>query len=133
MENNKSNKAWYKKWWVWAIVIIVLIGIGGASSGKESSKPTADNESTVSSPEPASEPEKPKWDAAAAYDKVQTGMTKTQVETTVGQPSKNCSESSIEGYGTTESCNYTGGFGDKGTIIVIYSNGAVQSKSKIDF
>ncbi|MEO4707321.1 hypothetical protein ABHW52_07765 [Pediococcus pentosaceus] len=28
--NVKEKKAWYKKWWVWIIAIILIIIIGGA-------------------------------------------------------------------------------------------------------
>lgn len=29
----QTKKAWYKKWWVWVIAVLVLAGIGGAMSG----------------------------------------------------------------------------------------------------
>lgn len=29
----QTKKAWYKKWWVWVIAILVLAGIGSAISG----------------------------------------------------------------------------------------------------
>lgn len=39
------KKAWYKKWWVWVIAILVLAGIGSAiSGGGSSSKESAQND-----------------------------------------------------------------------------------------
>ena len=35
----KPKKPWYKKWWIWVIVGVVLIGSYGAANGGSSSKP----------------------------------------------------------------------------------------------
>ncbi len=125
---HKPKKPWYKKWWVWLIVVFVLIGIGGAAGGdKESSNTSKPAESS----QPA--PEQSKWDAAAIYPQINAGMTKADAEKVIGKASDNCSETSIEGYGSSEFCIYTGGFTDAGSITVTYSNGTVQSKSKSGF
>jgi len=34
--NTKQPKAWYKKWWVWVLIVIVLAAIGGATGGNKS-------------------------------------------------------------------------------------------------
>jgi hypothetical protein len=130
MESNKPKKSWYKKWWVWVIVIIVLIGIGGAAGGGDKSKTTTTTSKPAAST-PA--PEQPKWDAAAIYPQINAGMTKADAEKVIGKTSNNCSESAIEGYGTTELCVYTGGFGDTGSITITYKDGTVQSKTKTGF
>jgi|APMI01.1.fsa_nt_gi hypothetical protein len=69
------------------------------------------------------------WDAAAAYGKVTTGMSKAQVETATGKSSENCvaTESS---YGKTETCNYGNSFTDGASISVTYTDDKVSSKSK---
>lgn len=38
--NTKQSKPWYKRFWVWALIIVVLIGIGGATGGNKSDTPT---------------------------------------------------------------------------------------------
>lgn len=35
----KSKMPWYKKWWVWLIVAIVIIGIAGSGGNEDSSLP----------------------------------------------------------------------------------------------
>jgi hypothetical protein len=57
-------------------------------------------------------------------------MTKTQVEVATGKTSDNCTESDMGQYGKSESCGYGNAFIDKASIIVIYSNGEVSSKTK---
>lgn len=41
--NTKQSKAWYKKWWVWALIVIVLIGVGSAMGGNKNN-PTANTD-----------------------------------------------------------------------------------------
>lgn len=38
--NTKQPKAWYKKWWVWVLIVVVLIGLGGAAGGNKSDTAT---------------------------------------------------------------------------------------------
>lgn len=71
------------------------------------------------------------WDYAAAYDKVQTGMTKAQVEAAIGKSSTDCSQTEIMGQ-VAESCTY-GSYQDKGIVVVQYDNGLVSAKSKSSF
>lgn len=139
MSSDNKNKPWYKKSYIWVLLVIGVLIVAGIAAGdssktKDSSKTQTSQASTAAPKEskPA-EPTKTKWDAAAIYAQIQTGMTKAQVEQITGKSSDNCSETAIQGYGTTEYCSYSGGFGDKGTISVVYNDGAVSSKSKIDF
>ena len=71
------------------------------------------------------------WDINAAYEKVQNGMNKAQVETATGKPSTDCTESESMGQ-TAEACSY-GGVSEGGIIVVQYSNGQVVSKAKQDY
>ena len=54
--NTKSKKPWYKKWWIWVIVAIVLLGLGG-SGIKKQEQPTA-NQSQETKTTPIQQPEK---------------------------------------------------------------------------
>jgi hypothetical protein len=134
--SRQDKKAWYKKAWVWIVAVIAVIVIAGAAGGGSSKTKSTSKTDTAPSSTQASEtqePAKSKWDAAAFYDQIQAGMTKAQVEQITGKTSDSCSQSAIQGAGTYEYCNYSGGFGDKGTISVVYQDGVVSSKSKIDF
>ncbi|AHB42298.1 hypothetical protein RAAC3_TM7C00001G0441 [Candidatus Saccharibacteria bacterium RAAC3_TM7_1] len=131
-KNNKPKKAWYKRVWVW-IGIIVLIGIiAGAAGGSEDSTTNTKEESapTTQSDAPAETEEPAKFDLEAAYAKLETGMTKAQVEEATGKESDNCTESDMGELGKSESCSYGNPFIDKGSIMVIYSNGELSSKTK---
>lgn len=69
------------------------------------------------------------WDVDAAYSKIQTGMTKAEVEQAVGKPSTSCS-SSDSSFGSSESCSYGNVITDGHSISVTYDDGKVGWKSK---
>lgn len=60
----KPKKPWFKKWWVWVIAVVVVIGIGGALGGGDADtsaqeEPAAEEMSDpVEKEEPAEEPVK---------------------------------------------------------------------------
>lgn len=129
-KNNKTKKPWYKRVWVWIAIIVLLIIIGSAAGGNKDTPAsnTGSDQTTETAPAPAAEPAK--FDVEAAYAKLTTGMTKAQVEEATGKTSDNCTESDMGQYGKTESCSYGNAFIDKGSILVIYSNGELSSKTK---
>lgn len=112
------------------VVFIAVVGVGGASITNNSSdneqSPASSGGSTTSEKK---KDNKPKWDINAVYNKIETGMTKAEVEKVTGKTSDDCSETSAKYVGKMESCNY-GGLGDSGIIIVGYDNNKVSSKSK---
>lgn len=123
---HKPHKPWYKRVWVWVLVVFVLACIGVAS--EDTSKPTATKtEPTAAATETKQET---RWDPATYYDQIQSGQTKQQVEQLTGKTSDNCSASESPGVGTMEICTYGGGFSDKGSLMVTYTNGTVYSKTK---
>lgn len=132
--DKKQSKPWYTKWWVWAIIIIALIAIGGAAGSEDDSTQPSSNTNTSESSDtsaPAQEEEPAKeWNLNEAYGKIKTGMTKAQVEKATGKDSESCSESEDPTFGKTEICNYGNAFIDKGGITVTYRQGEVASKSK---
>lgn len=133
MDKHNSKKAWYKKWWVWVIIVVALIGIGGAIGGNKNSTTNTPATSTQTSEKPAeTKPKEEKWDVEAAYAKLTDGMTKAEVEAALGKTSDNCSETSAEYVGKIETCNY-GGVGDNGMIMVQYQNDKMTTKSKSKF
>lgn len=131
MNTQKEGKAWYKKWWVWLIIIVVVFGIGGASSGSKDT-PSSTTPNGQAAQEAPKVEEKPKWDVEAEYAKITDGMTKAEVEAAISKKSDNCTESASEYLGKSEMCTY-GGFGDNGVITVHFSDDKVSTKSKSKF
>lgn len=52
MDKNNNSKAWYKKWWIWAIVIVVLGAIGYAANPDAANKSSSSNPTTSNTPAP---------------------------------------------------------------------------------
>jgi hypothetical protein len=135
MDKSNQKKRWYKRWWVWVIIVFILIGIGGAganNSPKSKSNTETTNSTTTQQSKPEEKPAE-KWDLETVYGKIQNGMTKAQVEEVTGKKSDNCTESQTEYLGKSESCSYGNAFIDKGSIMVIYSQDKVSSKTKSSY
>jgi|GEM_PF-3045823 hypothetical protein len=133
--NTKESKPWYKKFWVWLIIIVVLIGVGSAIGGNtDNNSSTSDTETSNNEQknEDAQKPKEEKWDVETAYAKLVDGMTKAEAEAALGKTSDNCSETSAEYVGVIETCNY-GGVGDNGMIMVQYQNDKLTTKTKSKF
>lgn len=121
---------WFKKHKV-LTVILIFIAIGGIGSvGSNNSQKTDTN------PNPDSiikKEDSPKLNLADFYSNVQTGMTKDEVLALTNGDSGKCSASEIQGFGSSELCNWYGSFGDKGFVTVTFSDNKVSSKSKYGF
>lgn len=118
---HKAKKPWYKRFWVWALVVIVLIGVFGS---------TATN--TANPPSSTAEQAPPLWDIDKAYDGIKDGMTKAEVEQVTGKASDNCTEHENTYLGRTEYCHYGNAFAE-GSIDVTFSEGRVSSKTKTKY
>lgn len=130
-KNNKPKKAWYKRVWVWVGIIVAIGVLGSLTAPKTPTSSNTQQQAPAANAEAPKVEEKPaKWDVEAAYAKISNGMTKAQVETATGKQSENCTESDTPPIGKTESCSYGNAFTDKATIMVIYSNDEVSSKTK---
>ncbi|WP_059050865.1 DUF4352 domain-containing protein [Paenibacillus senegalimassiliensis] len=69
MEEQKRKKAWYKKWWVWLIIVFIVGGIGSNLEVKEpSSEIDAPSSAPVTANEKPNEPEKVKEETAKEQD-----------------------------------------------------------------
>lgn len=59
---NNSKKPWYKKWWIWVIVGVVLVGLAGSGAKKQEqpiqaeASPTTKQEAAKTEPKKAEEP-----------------------------------------------------------------------------
>lgn len=125
----------YDKYKLVAIIVTVVVVLLGGVAGANQRTTTNLNDITApadsTKTEESQKSETPaKWDIDAAYDKIETGMTKAQVEEATGKKSDNCTESTNDYTGKSESCSYGNAFTDKGTIIVMYMQDAVSSKTK---
>lgn len=127
-DNTKSKKPFYKRKLLWLAAVILLIIIAANSGGDKKTASTAPANNTsnaAAAPTPAPQP---KFDAQAAYDKVEAGQTRADAEAVIGISPSNCTESTTAGYGTTAYCTYQKGFSSS-SLSVVYFNGAVQSKN----
>jgi hypothetical protein len=107
----EKKKSIFKRWWFWAIVIIVIIGIGAVGGGEDGSEPnTAEPAATEpqaeqpkeseekSEPQPKeSEPENKPTISKAEFDAIKTGMTYEEVVEIIGSEGEVMSETGEEG------------------------------------
>ncbi|MBH2007299.1 DUF4352 domain-containing protein [Candidatus Saccharibacteria bacterium] len=47
MNGNNNKKPWYKRFWVWVLIIIVIGGIGSAAGGNKGDTPTSTTNGTT--------------------------------------------------------------------------------------
>lgn len=74
MDKNNSKKAWYKKWWVWVLIVIAIAAVGSAMGS--SKKNTATN--TGSQTEKAAEKTEFKVGETASFDDKSITVTDVQ-------------------------------------------------------
>jgi hypothetical protein len=127
MTKKQDDGPWYKDPFVWkvALVVFVLLVIIGA---QQSDKKVVVKSETVSTPAVTSS----RWDGAAVYDQLQTGMTRAEAEKIIGDGPQHCTTSETPGVGTMELCSYGNPAVEKITLSVTYLNGAVYNKTKLD-
>lgn len=109
--------------------LIILIIIISAAGGGDKKKDSSSNSSTST---PKTEETK-KFNIDDIYAKINTGMTEAQVKDIITKDPINCTESEIQGLGTSKLCSYGNVFIDSGSIMVTYSNGKVSSKTKSQY
>ena len=109
------------------LALILLIIIISVANGGDKKK---DNSSSSSS---ATQTETKKFNIDDIYAKINTGMSESQVKEIVTQDPISCTESEIQGLGTSKLCTYGNVFTDTGSIMVTYSNGKVSSKTKSQY
>lgn len=92
--NSKSKKPWYKKWWIWAIIIVVLVGFGGGAN-KPQTPTNQSQEPVASAQKPEKTETKPKEEAKEALVPISTFAQDKDFEFRVN--SLRCGEKSIGG------------------------------------
>lgn len=105
-------------------VAIVIMTQQAFSSAIDKATSSNDSSSTQTTEEA------PKWDAEAAYAKINNGMTKAETEQVIGKKAENCYESQSEYIGKMDACTYGNVFSGEGSFTVTYSQDRVSSKSK---
>ncbi len=112
------------------LVLIVISIIGSASDGNKSNQGnTGDNSSKASQQKEQAN----KFNIDDLYSKITNGMTENQVKEIITQDPLNCTESEMQGIGTSKVCTYGNVFIDKGAIVVTYLNGKVSTKTKSQY
>ncbi|MCX6810494.1 MAG: hypothetical protein NTY30_02005 [Candidatus Berkelbacteria bacterium] len=109
------------------IILIIIISAAGGGDKKDSSSSSSSSTST-----PKTEETK-KFNIDDIYAKINTGMTEAQVKDIITKDPINCTESEIQGLGTSKLCSYGNVFIDSGSIMVTYNNGKVSSKTKSQY
>ena len=110
------------------LAVILLAIIASALGGNKTNTNMSSNTNTA----PAKEEAK-KFNVDDIYSKITTGMTEAEVKEIVTVDPINCTESEMQGLGTSKVCTYGNVFIDKGAIVVTYSNGKVFTKSKSQY
>lgn len=113
-----------KKVLLWGGGAIVAIGVIASVAGQGGTDKGGSTDSGTKQEQPAKAPEQKKVSGDEIYNQVQNGMTKEQVVQIAGRNFDNCIDSEIAGLGTSSTCSY-------GSVSIIFSNGKVQSKTKL--
>lgn len=112
------------------VLIIIISAVSGA--GKTSTTNNTGGSNSAPATKPA-EPEKKKLSIDEVYGKIETGMSEAQVKQIVTSDPINCTESEMQGIGTSKFCTYGNVFTEKTSIMVTYMNGKVNSKTKSQY
>lgn len=112
-----------------SLIVGLISGAAFLSSLSQQTSTGSNSSSSSSSISEGADAATGAWDVNTAYEKVQTGMTKAQIEDATGKKSESCASSESQ-YGKYETCYYGGSFDDNGTITVSYTDDKVSSKSK---
>jgi len=136
MENKKKGMSTLAKVGIGCggfVVLIIIIAVAAGSGSKSSNSGTQKSNSaaptTTSTPPTTSK----KFNIDDIYAKIETGMTEDEVKAIVTKDPINCTESEMQGYGTSKYCTYGNVFLDAGSIMVSYTNGKVSSKTKSQY
>lgn len=115
------------------IVIIIIIAVAVGSGSKSTNSGTKSNTTTPTATPTSTPTTSKKFNIDDIYAKIETGMTEDEVKTIVTKDPINCTESEMQGIGTSKFCTYGNVFLDAGSIMVSYTNGTVTSKTKSQY
>jgi predicted Zn-dependent peptidase len=144
-KSNKVKKPFYKKWWVWALAVVILVGI--ANSGEETAtteeEPAKTETVATKQEEPKEEPapvekeEKPappKEDPGISmeeFEEIQNGMTVEEVVKIIGGEGEIMSEVGEKGTSLyTVMYKYDGESGLGSNANVTFQGGKLQMKAQ---
>lgn len=136
-EEKKQN--WFAKHKVLTVVLgliilgFIMIGVSGAGKTTTTTNNNAGNTGNNAPATKQAEPEKKKLSINEVYGKIETGMTEAQVNQIVTSDPINCTESEIQGLGTSKLCTYGNVFTEKTSIMITYMDGKVSSKTKTQY
>ena len=74
----QNKKAWYKKWWVWVLIVIAIAAIGGAMGGNKDSATNTGSSNSDSQTEKAEEKTEFKVGETATFDDKSITVTDVQ-------------------------------------------------------
>lgn len=111
------------------LLVLIVIGIIGSASGGSKNTETTNGNSQASQQQEQAK----KFNIDDIYSKIESGMTEDQIKEIITQDPINCTESEMQGIGTSKVCTYGNVFLDKGAIVVTYLNGKVSTKTKSQY
>lgn len=106
-------------------LLVIIISAAGGNRGTSTNNNSSNSNSSQSTSK--------KFNIDDIYAKIETGMTEDQVKGIVTKNPINCTESEMQGIGTSKLCTYGNVFTDSGSILVTYSNGKVFTKTKSQY
>lgn len=77
---HQDSKPWYKKWWVWLIIVIALIFVGNAIGGGENQPDSSSSSSDQTSQEKPKEDEKTNYAVGETVDIDERKITVSEVQ-----------------------------------------------------
>lgn len=114
------------------LLALFVLGIIGAAAGGGKSSTTTETKDKSGNTTTTTTTTK-KFNIDDIYAKINTGMSEAEVKVIVTKDPINCTESEVQGIGTSKLCTYGNVFTDSGSIMVTYSNGKVFSKTKSQY
>lgn len=109
----------------------IVMGVSGAD--KTTTNTNNGGNKTTAPETKKAEPEKKKLSIDEVYGKINTGMTEAEVDAIVTSKPINCTESEMQGLGTSKFCTYGNVFTEGTSIMVTYNNGKVFTKTKTQY
>lgn len=116
---------------VLSIIFAIVMLVSASKAIDDALSPTQTSTSATVESETDKKSETSTFDGAAAYDKIQNGMTKQEVRDITGVDATSCTETEAAGLGKMETCSYGNALKDKVVVSVTFTDGAVTNKLKM--
>lgn len=137
-KSNQEKGNWFGRHKVLTVILglmvlgFIVMGVSGTGNTTTNTN-NGGNKNTTTPEAKKAEPEKKKLSIDEVYGKINTGMTEAEVDAIVTSKPINCTESEMQGLGTSKFCTYGNVFTEGTSIMVTYNNGKVFTKTKTQY